>query len=66
MALIIQKDESGITDQVKRLGNHSTFSPYMSANQNRDFNAVTSNPLNQMDIKPLEPHVIFSFLFRYK
>ena len=69
MALIVQKDESGITDQVRRIGNHSTFSPFMSANQNRDVSPSTSSSgaagSQLLDIRPLEPHHIREALARF-
>jgi len=74
MALIIQKDESGITDPVRRIGNHSTFSPYMSANQNRDVSPITSSSSSGggaaagsqlLDIRPLEPHHVREALARF-
>lgn len=60
IALIIQRDESSVTDPVKRLINPYTYNPLVASKSE----AANGEAANQVDNQPLEPHHIREALSR--
>jgi hypothetical protein len=62
MALVVQQDELGKTDNIKRMMNPVTYNPQMSVAPRDGGNAsnvdpsASVDPSNHVDSKPLEPH----------